>query len=90
MAEIGIDISAHRSKSVDEFLDKTLDYVVTVCDHAKETCPFFPGGRKTIHKGFEDPSSAEGSEEEKLAVFRRVRDEIRTWVEETFSRKGPL
>jgi arsenate reductase len=85
MAEIGIDISAHRSKSVDEFLDKALDYVVTVCDHAKETCPFFPGGKHSLHQGFEDPSSAEGSEEEKLAVFRRVRDEIRTWVEKTFS-----
>jgi arsenate reductase len=87
MQEIGIDISSHRSKSVDEFLDQDLDYVVTVCDHAKETCPFFPGGRKPMHKGFQDPSSAAGTEEEKLAVFRRVRDEIRAWIETTFGEK---
>lgn len=76
MQEIGIDISDHHSKSVDEFTDQDLDYVVTVCDHARETCPFFPGGRKTMHKGFPDPSSASGTEEEKLVVFRRMRDEI--------------
>ena len=83
MREIGIDISDHRSKSVDEFLDQDLDYVVTVCDHAKEVCPFFPGGRKAIHKGFVDPAST-GTEQEKLALFRRVRDEIRDWVEKSF------
>jgi arsenate reductase len=88
MQEIGIDISDHRSKSVDEFTDQDLDYAVTVCDHAKETCPFFPGGRKTLHKGFQDPSSAPGTDEEKLAVFRRVRDEIRAWIEETFGEEG--
>lgn len=90
MQEIGIDISGHRSKSLDEFLDQDLDYVVTVCDQSKETCPFFPGGRKSMHKGFQDPSSAAGTEEEKLAVFRRVRDEIRAWVAETFGRDLPL
>ena len=90
MQEIGIDISDHRSKSVDEFTDQDLDYVVTVCDHARETCPFFPGGRKTMHKGFRDPSSASGTEEEKLAVFRRVRNDIRAWIEETFrTEDGP-
>jgi arsenate reductase len=89
MQEIGIDISGHRSKSVDEFLDQDLDYVVTVCDHAKETCPFFPGGRNPMHKGFQDPSSAAGTEEEKLAVFRRVRDEIRTWIVERFGKTKP-
>jgi arsenate reductase len=90
MQEIGIDISDHRSKSVDAFLDQDLDYVVTVCDHAREACPYFPGGRKSMHKGLQDPSSALGTEQEKLAVFRRVRDEIRDWIEETFGEKdGP-
>ena len=87
MQEIGIDISGHRSKSVDEFLDQDLDYVVTVCDHARESCPYFLGGRKSMHKGFQDPSSALGTEEEKLVVFRRVRDEIRDWIQETFGGK---
>ena len=84
MQEIGIDISDHRSKSVDEFLDQDLDYVVTVCDHAKEVCPFFPGGRKALHKGFQDPASVAGTEDEKLSLFRRVREEIRDWVEKIF------
>lgn len=84
MQEIGIDISDHRSKSVDEFLDQDLDYVVTVCDHAKEACPFFPGGRKALHKGFQDPASVTGTDEEKLSLFRCVRDEIRDWVEKSF------
>jgi arsenate reductase len=87
MQEIGIDISGHRSKSVDEFLDQDLDYVVAVCDHARESCPYFPGGRKSVHKGFQDPSSALGTEEEKLVVFRRVRDGIRDWIQETFGGK---
>jgi arsenate reductase len=85
MSEIGIDISGHQSKNVDEFLDKEFDYVVTVCDRARETCPFFPGARRALHKGFEDPSAAEGSEEKRMAVFRRVRDEIRAWIAETFA-----
>ena len=84
MQEIRIDLSDHRSKSVDEFLDQDLDYVVTVCDHAKEACPFFPGGRKALHKGFQDPASVAGTEDEKLSLFRRVRDEIRDWVEKSF------
>jgi len=57
---------------------------VTVCDHARRTCPFFPGGKRVIHKGFEDPAAFRGSEEEKMALFGRVRDEIRGWIEETF------
>jgi arsenate reductase len=90
MQEIGIDISDHRSKSVDEFMDQDLDYVVTVCDHAKESCPFFPGGRMPMHKGFQDPALVAGTEAEKLQVFRRVRDEMRDWVERTFGdKKGP-
>ena len=60
MAEMGIDISKHRSKSVEEFRGKKFDYVVTVCDHAKETCPFFPGGEKYLHQGFKDPSDLRG------------------------------
>jgi arsenate reductase len=90
MQEIGIDISDHRSKSVDEFMDQDLDYVVTVCDHAKEACPFFPSGRKPMHKGFQDPASVTGTEEEKLALFRRVRDEIRDWIEKTFGKGDSL
>jgi len=84
MREIGVDISHHRVKGVSEFLGMEIDYVVTVCDHARRACPFFPGGKRVIHKGFEDPAAFRGSEEEKMALFRRVRDEIRGWIEETF------
>lgn len=77
MKEIGIDISNHRSKSVDEFRERKFDYVITVCDNAKENCPFFPANTERIHWSFDDPAEAVGSDEEKLAVFRRVRDEIR-------------
>ena len=85
MAEIGIAISDHYSKGVEQFLDQEFDYVVTVCDHANEACPFFAGGKERIHRGFQDPAALEGSEDEKLAIFRRVREEIRNWVEETFA-----
>jgi arsenate reductase len=85
MREIGIDISNHRSKSFDEFLEQTFDYVITVCDNAKESCPVFPGKAERIHWSFDDPAEATGSEKEKLAVFRRVRDEIREKLRE-FSR----
>ena len=84
MEEIGIDIADHRSKSVKGFVDQAFDVVITVCDHARETCPYFPGGKKRSHRGFEDPASFEGSEEETLAAFRRVRDEIREWIEKAF------
>ncbi len=86
MSEIGIDISHQRSKNIEEFRGELFDYVVTVCDHAKETCPFFPG-KVHIHKNFEDPANVDGTNEEKLAVFRRVRDEISNWIEKTFGRK---
>lgn len=76
MREVGVDISAHRSKSVEEFTGRAFDAVVTVCDHARETCPVVPGKHVTLHMPFEDPASAAGSEEERLVVFRRVRDEI--------------
>lgn len=82
MSEIGIDISGHRSKSADEFVGQNFDYIITVCDHARETCPYFPGNARRIHNNFTDPAMAEGSEEEKIAVFRMVRDEIRTWLTE--------
>jgi arsenate reductase len=77
MREVGIDISAHRSKSVTEFLGQEFDYVITVCDNANENCPVFPGKTKRIHWSFEDPAAAVGDQHEKLAVFRRVRDEIK-------------
>ncbi len=77
MKEVGIDISGHRSKSVDEFIGQDFDYVITVCDNAKENCPVFPAKTTRIHWSFDDPAEASGGEEEKLAVFRRVRDEIR-------------
>ena len=76
MAELGIDISDHSPKPVDRFLDQSFDLVVTVCDQATETCPVFPGATRHLHWSFEDPSHVEGSEEERLEVFRRVRDEI--------------
>lgn len=77
MREVGIDISNHRSKSVNEFTGEDFDYVITVCDNANERCPLFPGNTRRIHWSFDDPAEAEGEEPEKLAVFRRVRDEIR-------------
>jgi arsenate reductase len=77
LAEIGIDISGQRSKSVDEFAGQPLDLVITVCDSAKESCPVFPGKTQRMHWPFEDPAGVEGSEDERKAAFRRVRDQIR-------------
>ncbi len=77
MNEIGIDISSHRAKSVDEFIGREFDYVITVCDNASERCPVFPGNVTRIHWSFADPAAAIGDEGERLLVFRRVRDEIR-------------
>lgn len=76
MAEIGIDISGHRSKCLDEFLNTEFDYVITVCDNANETCPIFPGPAKRIHWSFDDPAAASGSDSQIATVFRRVRYEI--------------
>jgi arsenate reductase len=76
MKELGIDISGHRAKSVDEFVGEPFDYVLTVCDNAKESRPIFPAQTVTIHHNFEDPAAFQGSELERLALFRRVRDEI--------------
>jgi arsenate reductase len=77
MREIGIDISGQESKSVERFVGEPFSWVITVCDQAREACPFFTGADDTAHWGFDDPSEAQGSEQERLAVFRRVRDEIR-------------
>ncbi len=84
MAEIGVDISGNYSKEVHEIMEIPFDYVITVCDHAKESCPLFPGQTKTVHCGFDDPPSLTAGMpdgEEKLNVYRRVRDEIRNFVE---------
>lgn len=83
MMEIGIDISTHSSKSIKEFYGTNFDYVVTVCDHAKEVCPFFPG-EIVLHKSFDDPSQYKGSEDDILVATRRVRDEIKDWLIHTF------
>ena len=81
MAEAGVDISGHTSRGVDELAGIDFDYVVTVCDNARQQCPVFGGRTKHVHKSFDDPYFATGSEEEVMAVFRRVRDEIKAFVE---------
>jgi arsenate reductase len=80
MGEIGIDISTHTSKHVDEFRDQTFDYVLTVCDNANQSCPIYPGHTNRIHHSFEDPAALKGSEEERLGAFRRVRDQLRRYL----------
>ena len=82
MAEAGVDISDHTSKHIDDLAGIDFDYVVTVCDNAREQCPVFPGPAKLIHKTFEDPYFASGSEEQVMDVFRKVRDQIRAFIEE--------
>jgi arsenate reductase (thioredoxin) len=81
MAELGIDISAHRSKSVDEFAGAPFAYVITVCDNAREACPFFPGAGEQLHRSFEDPARAPA--EAQLEAFRRVRDQMAAWLKDT-------
>ena len=81
MKEIGIDISGQQSKSVDEFLDKEFDYVITVCENARQTCPFFPGNHELLHWSLEDPAIALGSEEERLLMFRKIRDQLRDHIQ---------
>ena len=85
MAERGIDISSHASKTVDGLLQEGWDYLVTVCDDANERCPFVPGTMTRLHWSFEDPSQATGSEEARLAVFRRVRDQIEARITQWLS-----
>lgn len=82
MRDIGIDISGQRSKSVDEFRGRQFDYVITVCDNARETCPVFFGAAEKLHRDFEDPAAAACTQEERLAVFQRVRDELRAYLAE--------
>jgi arsenate reductase len=86
MQEIGIDISGHRSKLIDEHYGKGIETVVTVCDSAQKACPFFPGAKEEIHQSFPDPSAFTGSDEEIRAGFRKVRDEIIQWIDETFGK----
>jgi arsenate reductase (thioredoxin) len=81
MEEVGVDISGQESKTLERYLEEPFDYVITVCDDANETCPFFPGAKNRLHWSFEDPSRAEGSEEERLAVFRSVRDRLGERIE---------
>ena len=80
MRELGIDISGQRSKHVDEFAGESFDYVLTVCDNAKETCPVYPGHTNRLHQSFEDPAAGAGSEAERLAAFRRVRDQLSKYL----------
>jgi arsenate reductase len=85
MAEIGVDISRNQAKHTNVFQGKNFDYVVTVCDHAKEICPFFPGARKYLHQAFTDPSTFAGDDEEMLSGFRPISNEIKSWIESTFN-----
>jgi arsenate reductase len=84
MAETGVDLSGARSKHLEEFLGQRFEYVLTVCDSAAEACPVFPGPARRFHRDFFDPALAQGSNEEVLTTFRRVRDEIREWLGELF------
>jgi arsenate reductase len=88
MKELGIDISGQRSKSVKEFEGQSFDHVVTVCDNARDNCPVFPAGAERIHWSFEDPAAARGSEAERIAVFRRIRDQIHEKVKAFFRSHG--
>jgi len=87
MKEIDIDISNHYSKSIEEFRGMKFDFVITVCDNAKEACPFFPDGVKYLHKSFNDPSQFKGTREEMLSTFRHTRDEIKEWIDNTFGQE---
>ena len=85
MKEIGIDISSHHPKPVSDFINDSFDFVITVCDHAKEVCPIFTGNVKhRLHLGFEDPAEATGSDDEKLSVYRKIRDQIRSEFEKFY------
>ena len=84
LREIGIDITNNWSKSVDEFVNQEIDYVFTVCDNAKENCPYFAAKTKLIHHSFVDPAEIEGDEDTRLAAFRQVRDEIKKYLENDF------
>jgi arsenate reductase len=85
MSELGLDMSRHWSKGLDYFQGENFDYVITVCDNAKETCPYFPGGGKQIHQSFADPSGLEGDFSEAADKYRIIRDEIKKWIDAEFS-----
>ena len=87
MWEVGVDLGTHTSKTLDTLVDRPWDYVITVCDSANERCPLFPGHTTRLHWSFDDPSLARGDEEQRLATFRRVRDEIRGRLEEWLATK---
>lgn len=84
MRELGLDLSEHTSDHVDAFVNRTFEYVVTVCDSAREACPYIPALKQNIHMSFPDPSVATGSDEEKLQAFRNVRDAISDWIDRFF------
>jgi arsenate reductase len=84
MRETGMDVSGHQSKSLNDFSGQEFDYVITVCDNAKESCPYFPGGTIHIHKSFSDPSNFKGSPDAAITEYRKVRDEIKNWLEKEF------
>ncbi len=89
MKETGVDISGHRSKSVEEFAAQRFDIVITVCDNARETCPIFPGAPERIHWSFPDPAAVEGSHEEKLRAFRVVRDGLKQRLQQLMDSRHP-
>ena len=84
MKEIDIDVSNYRSKVLNIFKDSNLDYVITLCDQAKESCPYFPGGNLHLHRGFPDPSELKGRSEDVINGYRRIRDEIQNWIKKEF------
>jgi arsenate reductase len=88
MAEIGVDISGQESKTLARYVKEPFDHVITVCDDANEACPVFLGAKSRLHWSFRDPSRADGTEEERLAVFRRVRDEIRRRIDHRFANEN--
>jgi arsenate reductase len=85
MEEIGVDLSGHTSNTIEDLGDRTFDVVVTVCDAAREACPYLPVEKESLHRSFEAPFAAEGSAEERRAVFRRVRDDLAAWIDDTFA-----
>ena len=88
MSELGIDISGQRSKAVTEYAGQRFDYAITVCDDSREACPYFPGATTQLHWRFDDPSAAQGSDEQKLDVYRRVRNEISSAIDEFVASAG--
>jgi arsenate reductase len=83
--EIGVDLSGHTSNTIEDLGDRTFDVIVTVCDAAREACPYLPAETENLHRSFEDPSAAEGSAEERRVVFRRVRDDLAAWIDDTLA-----